>query len=227
MAYRLTLVVSLICACFAGCSYPRFTHPIVEPDKAERFDELFGTYRFTDSKKEDTSWLHIGRCKNGLPKGLHKFVLVSHSRTPSKDQEIQDKGLAVEQYVGFIFKKADSYVVQIPYTKEFENRQAENIENEWGKVKIDDYLVVRFKKVDEGLQFQLLNEKHIKKLIRDRALSGRIERKQDTTTQPPTVGPEIAIVTADSEELIKLFQTANHDDMFEDLGLTYINQSNE
>jgi hypothetical protein len=97
----------LLLISFAGCTYPTFTNPIVEPANAQRFDDLFGVYHSKHPDTGEISWLHIGQCADTLPDGFHKFVLVS---PPSPEKG--DQGLTVGEYMGFVFRNDDSYIVQ-------------------------------------------------------------------------------------------------------------------
>jgi hypothetical protein len=116
--FLLFLVVSRV-----GCNYLTFLHPIVEPQSAERYEEIFGVYQAKHPENEKTSWLHIGFQKDGLPDGLHKFVWVSHTAPKANDQR-----LIVSEYLGFVYKNGESYIIQIPYTKECGDKQASVIE---------------------------------------------------------------------------------------------------
>ena len=210
----------LLLIAFAGCTYPTFTNPIVEPDEAQRFDDLFGVYQAKHPDTGEISWLHIGRCDDNLPRGFHKFVAISPPAAEKNDQ-----GLTVGEYIGLVFKKENSYIVQLPCTKDGLNNQAATISKEWGKSKIDDYLLVRLKQLGNRLQVDLLAEESIEKIVDDKILAGRFEQKIDKTTDPPTIGPKSVFVTAGTVDLGKFFATNDHDSLFKDSGFVFTKYS--
>jgi len=206
----------LLLISLAGCSYPSFLHPIVEPQDALRFDELNGIYQAQHPDTSETFWLHIGRCRDGLPIGFHKFVWVSSPAPTNHDQ-----GLSVGEYMGFIFNNGDSYIVQIPFTSDCGDQQAAVISRDWGKKKIESYYIFRLKKIGNVLRLDLLHEENLEQLVLDHTLAGRIEQKIDETTEPPTIGLKSVIVTAESDELTRFFTNHNLDTLFKPSGHTF------
>ena len=211
---RHLLILMLIA--FTGCTYPTFTNPIVKPGEARQFDELFGVYQCKNPESGETSWLHIGRCAESLPKGFHKFVWVSPP-SPKKG----DQGLIVGEYAGFVFKNETSYIVQIPYTENSGDDQAAVILKEWGKSKIDGYTIVRFKHLGKQVRLELLDEESVEEVVKNKTLSGRIEQEIDETTDPPKIGRKNIVVTAETDELGKFFANADHDTLFKNSGFTF------
>ena len=215
------LLILVLLASFGCTPYPTFTNPIVKPNEAKRFDELMGVYQFKNPESGETLWLHIGRCAKSLPKGFHKFVIVSPS-APKKGEQ----GLTVSQYVGLVFKNKTSYIVQIPNTKNSGDDQANVILNEWGKSKIDGYTIIRLKQNGEQLQLEFLVEESIEKLVTEKILAGRIEQEIDETTDPPKVRRKNIVVTAETDELGKFFSNGNHDTLFKNTGLNFTKHRN-
>lgn len=200
----LCLLMLVLCA---GCaSYPKFTHPIVKPEEAERFEELLGSFRSKDPDTGKIAWLHIGFCDSDLPVGFHKIVAV----VPGDE----DQGLSVGQYIGFVFKHADSYIVQLPRTEDSGDNQAQAVAREWGKSSIDGYLLFRIKRTEKQLRIGLLDEERVEELINRGVLSGRIEQEVDRTTEPPTTKPKTITVTSDTGALKTFFESNSHDKLF-------------
>lgn len=214
------ILLLLLVVSHVGCSYPTFSNPIVEPQSAKRYEELFGVYQTKHPDDGEMSWLHIGRGRDGLPDGMHKFVWVSPTTPKTNDQ-----GLTVSEYLGFVFKNGDSYIVQIPYNKDCGDKQASVIAEQWGKSEIDNYYYVRFKRTGDNLRLDLLVEENVEQLIRLEKLGGLIEQKIDESTVPPTIGRKSVTVTAKTNELAEFFKTNDHDDIFEPSGYTFTKQN--
>lgn len=210
----------LLLVVLAGCTYPTFTNPIVEPVDAQRFDELFGVYQASDPESGETSWLHIGRCSETLPKGFHKFVWVS-----PPDPKKGDQGMVVLEYIGFVFKNDTSYIVQMPHTENSGDDQAAVILKEWGKSKIDGYTVVRLRNLGKQLRLDFLDEESVEEVVNKELLSGQIEQEIDKTTDPPTIGRKNIVVTAETDALGEFFNSDDHHSLFEDSGFTFTKQN--
>ena len=214
MSYRFFALLLIVA--FTGCTYPTFTNPIVEPKQAERFEELFGVYQATHPDSGEVCWLHIGRCDKNLPEGFHKFVWVSPPAPAGIEQ-----GLTVGQYIGFIFKSGDSYVVQLPFMENIQDNQAEVVSEKWGHEKIVGYQLVRLKKLEKLLKLDFLEDEKVEELVNRKVLAGRIEQKVDETTDPPTVSRKDIIVTATTKELHKFFSEHEHDELFKSSGFVF------
>jgi len=211
-----TLVLISVLA-LSGCNVPTFTNPIIDPNKAERFLELYGTYQAVHPDSGEIVWLHVGACDEKLPPGFHKFVSIVHRGSATE--------LTVDAMIGFFDKVGDSYLCQIPIPEILEGNQATAVTENWGKSKNTKYFVCRFLKQESGFRLDYLSDEKLEAVIRENKLAGRIEQKIDRSVEPPSVGSKTLVVTATTEELGQFFSTANLDDIFEISGHTFTKQS--
>lgn len=214
---RLSTLVLISVLALSGCNVPTFTNPIIDPLKAERCLELYGTYQAVHPDSGEIVWLHVGACDEKLPPGFHKFVSIVHRGSATE--------LTVNAMIGFFDKVGDSYLCQIPIPEILEGNQATAVTENWGKSKNTKYFVCRFLKQESGFRLDHLSDEKLEAVIRENKLAGRIDQKIDRSAEPPNVGPKKIVVTATTEELGRFFSTADLEELFESSDHTFIKRS--
>ena len=215
--FVLVSVLAVSVLALSGCNVPTFTNPIIDPNKAERFVELYGTYQSVHPDSGEIAWLHVGACDEKLPPGFHKFVSIVHRGSATE--------LTADASIGFFVKVGDSYLCQIPIPEVLEGNQATAVTENWGESKNFTYFVCRFLKLEPGFRLDYLSTEKLEAVIEENKLAGRIEQKIDRSVEPPTVGSKTIVVTASTEELGQFFSTANLEDLFDISGPTFTKQS--
>jgi len=213
---RPTTLVLLSFLALSGCNVPTFTNPIIDPNKAERFVDLYGTYQSVHPDSGEIAWVHVGACDEKLPPGFHKFVSIVHRGSVTELTPITQ--------IGFFVKVGDSYLCQIPIPEVLDGNQATAVTENWGKSKNFKYFVCRFLKLESGFRLDYLSLDKLETVIEEKKLAGRIEQKIDRSVDPPTVGRKTIVVTASTEELGQFFSTANLEDLFESSGPIFTKQ---
>lgn len=187
-----------------GCSYPAFENPIVDPDEAKEYKELFGVYRIEDARSKRVDWYFIGDANEKLPDGFHKIVHVAESAEGAE--------LDSNEFVGFFEKVGDYYVFQIPVLGDTKvDVQADLLEGGFDKESVNGYVIVGFLKTDSGISVGLLNEDFVVSEVEAGNISGRVDTKIDEVSNKH----KSVRVTATTEELQAYIKKVPMDSFFQ------------
>jgi len=201
----------LICLCLAvvafssaGCTIPRFQHPLVAPEDSKLPTEMLGVYE--KPGEDGNPSILVESAGDRFPAG---FVRVTESRA-APDPSAKSPP---ESFVGFFHPQGVNYVFHIPLTKT--NQQQQEFATGWKPELVVGYFLVRLRPTKEGFAVGHANSEFVINEIQGGRLPGIVEFHAKSKPSDVPV-PRRIEVTASGQELKAFMARHAANELFKD-----------